>query len=100
MKKFLMISLILFLIMFTALIKNSTKKIEDEIFAGEEKLISLKKELQEVKLEYDYLSSSEKLLEFQDLYFDDLLVRKEIEEMKIINKKFKEININKFNFSK
>ena len=32
MKKFFVIFLILFLILFTAFIKNSTKKIEDEIF--------------------------------------------------------------------
>ena len=45
MKKFSIISLILFLILFTALIKNSTKKIEDEIFTVKESLIGLKKRI-------------------------------------------------------
>ena len=36
MKKFLIISLILFLVLFTAFIKNSTKRIDDEIFVLKE----------------------------------------------------------------
>ena len=39
-------------------------------------LESLKKDFENIKLEYDYLSSAEKLLEFQNLYFDDELVKK------------------------
>ena len=87
MKKFSVIFLILFLILFTALIKNSTKRIDDEIFATKENMRSLKKDFENIKLEHDYLSSAEKLLEFQNLYFDDELVKKDIQEIKIINNK-------------
>ena len=38
MKKFLVISVIFFLIFFTAFIKNSTKRIDDLIFSSEENL--------------------------------------------------------------
>ena len=93
MKKFLVISLILFLILFTAIVKNSTKRIDDEIFVKKENLIGLRKEFEIVKLEYEYLSSAENLLEFQNLYFDDELVKKDIQEIIIINK-----SLNKFNF--
>ena len=86
MKKFSVISLILFLILSTALIKNSTKKIDDNIFVLEENLRSLKKEFENIKLENDYLSSTEKLLEFQNLYFDDELIKKDLEDIKIIIK--------------
>ena len=44
MKKFFTIFLILFLIMFTAIIKNSSKTIEDETFLVEENIRGLKKE--------------------------------------------------------
>ena len=44
MKKFSINFLILFLILFTALIKNSTKRIDDEIFATKENIRILKKE--------------------------------------------------------
>jgi len=73
MKKFFIISLIIFLILFTAIIKNSTKKIEEAIFASEENIRILNSELKNIRLEFEYLSSSEKLLEFQNLYFDDEL---------------------------
>ena len=86
MKKFFVVLLILFLILFTALIKNSTKKIDDNIFVLEENLRSLKKEFENIKLENDYLSSAEKLLEFQSLYFDNELIKKDLEDIKIIKR--------------
>tara|TARA_Y100000996_G_scaffold384037_1_gene340464 strand:- start:273 stop:548 length:276 start_codon:yes stop_codon:yes gene_type:complete len=87
MNKLLIISLIFLLILTTAFIKNSTKKIDDEIFTLKENLRSFNKELEKVKLEFNYLSSAEKLLEFQNLYFENELVQKDIKEIKIINKK-------------
>tara|TARA_Y100000768_G_scaffold218959_1_gene165079 strand:+ start:34 stop:339 length:306 start_codon:yes stop_codon:yes gene_type:complete len=97
MKKFLVIFLILFLILFTALIKNSTKRIDDEIFAIKENIRSLKKDFENIKLENDYLSSAEKLLEFQNLYFDDELVKKDIQEIKTINQSSEKLEIGQLN---
>ena len=87
MKKFLVIFLILFLVLFTAIIKNSTKRINDKIFVIKENIRDLEKEFENIKLEYEYLSSAEKLLKLKDLYFDDDLVKKDIKEIKIINNK-------------
>ena len=98
MKKFLIISLILFLILFTAFIKNSTKRIDDQIFTLKEDMRSLKRDFENIKLEHDYLSSAEKLLEFQVLYFEDELVKKDIQNMKIINTSTKELTIKQFKF--
>ena len=92
MKKFWIISLILFLVLITAVIKNSTKKLEDKIFTTNEKLRSLNKELENVKLEFDFLSSAEKLLNFQNLYFDEELIQKEIKEIKIIKNQTEKFN--------
>ena len=86
MKKFSVISLIMSLILFTALIKNSTKKIDEKIFGKEENLRSLNQEYKNAKLEFEYLSSSEKLLEFQNLYFDEQMVQKELKEINLIKK--------------
>ena len=99
MKKISVISLILFLILFTAIVKNSTKRIDDMIFISEENIRSLKKDLENLKLENEYLSSSEKLLEFQSMYFDEELVKKELEEIKVIKKVFKKIEIEQLSFS-
>lgn len=86
MKKFSVISLIMSLILFTALIKNSTKKIDEEIFGKEENLRFLNQEYKNAKLEFEYLSSSEKLLEFQNLYFDEQMAQKELKEISLIEK--------------
>ena len=96
MKKFLVISLIFFLIFLTAFIKNSTKRIDDEIFTIKENIRGLNKDFENIKLEHDYLSSAEKLLEFQDLYFDDDLIKKDIQNIKIINVMKNKIEIKPF----
>ena len=83
MKKFALAAVILFLVISTAIIKNTTKKIEDEIFTAKENVRVLKSEFQNISLEYDYLSSAEKLLEYQSLYFEDELVQKNINDIKI-----------------
>ena len=93
MKKFLVISLILFLILSTAFIKNSTKRINDEIYTISENIRSLKKDFESIKLEYEYLSSAEKLIEFQNLYFDNELFKKDIQEMKRINSRSDKLEI-------
>ena len=99
MKKFFVISLILFLILFTALIKNSTKRIDDEIFLVKENIKDLKKDYEKVKLEHEYLSSAEKLLEFQNLYFENELIKRDIKEIKIIHKNLDNINITELLFN-
>ena len=98
MKKFSVIFLILFLILFTALIKKSKKRIDNEIFATKENMRSLKKDFENIKLEHDYLSSAEKLLEFQNLYFDDELVKKDIQEINTINLSSEKLKIEQFKF--
>ena len=94
MKKFSVIFLIVFLILSTALIKNSTKRTDDEIFTIKENIRALTKDFENIKLEYEFLSSTEKLLEFQNLYFDDELVKKDINEIKIIDQSTKKLQIN------
>jgi len=95
MKKFSLIFLILFLILLTAFIKNSTKRIDDQIFVINESIRDLNKNFENIKLEHDYLSSAEKLIEFQNLYFDDELVKKKIENIKILNLTKDKIDIKK-----
>ena len=84
MKKITIIFLIFFLILFTAVIKNSTKRIDDKIFVTKENIRILKKEFENIKLEYDYLSSAEQLIEFQNLYFEDELIKRDIQNIKVI----------------
>ena len=85
MKKFIIFSFIFFLVITTSLIKNSTKKIEDEIYLTKENIILLSKRYKNSKLEFNYLSSSENLMEYQKLYFENLLEKKSLANLKLIN---------------
>ncbi len=98
MKKFLVIIFIFLLIFSTAIIKNSTKKIEDEIFSVKESLKDFENELDDTKLEFDYLSSTEKLLEYQSLYFEKDLIQKNINSIKILKKRLNDLLISNLNF--
>ena len=84
MKKIIVTTVIFLLIISTALIKNSAKKNEDKIFTLKENLRVLNYELDNIQLENDYLSSPDKLLEYQVLYFDDELIKKDIQTLKKI----------------
>ena len=52
MKKTLIIFFVTFLVLFTAFIKNSTKRIDDEIFLTEENIRILKKDYHIIFLDY------------------------------------------------
>ena len=98
MKKFIIIFFTIFLILFTALIKNSTKRIDDEIFIVKENNRVLKNDFEMMKLEYNYLSSADQLIKFQDLYFSDKLIKKDLQNIKIIYETNDGIKIEMLNF--
>ena len=84
MKKYFAILMIIFLILLTALIKNSTKRIDDEIFIVKENMRFLRKQINDLKLEYTYLSSGKKLMDFKVRFFDENLSVKRKNEIKIL----------------
>ena len=73
--KQLVVAVIFVLILITSLIKTSTKEIEDQIFIVKENIRTLKSELEDVLLEFNYLSSPEKLVQYQGQYFEKDLVK-------------------------
>jgi hypothetical protein len=81
----LILSSVFFLLLFTSLVKNSTKNIDDRIFNIKENIRDLKVKFEDIKLEFDYLGSAEKLLEYQNLYFENELSKKNITEIKTLN---------------
>tara|TARA_X000000368_G_C22895326_1_gene651600 strand:- start:615 stop:917 length:303 start_codon:yes stop_codon:yes gene_type:complete len=99
MKKFFVFILIFSLIVVTSLIKNSTKELDDEIYSLNENIRFLENRLEDTKLEYDYLSSSEKLLEYQKLYFENFLQKKSIDEINTIKISNNKLSINKLKIS-
>jgi hypothetical protein len=76
--------IIFILILATSIVKNSTKEIEDRIFAVNENIRPLKKELSDVLLEYNFLSSPGKLTQYQAQYFEKDLMKTDITKIKEI----------------
>ncbi len=99
MKKFFVTLFVFSLIFSTAIVKNSTKRIDDEIFVLKENIRDLKKNFENTRLEFDYLSSTEKLLQFQNLYFDNELIKFDIQKIQTITRKNNEIEIGQLNFN-
>ena len=100
MKKFFVTLFVFSLIFLTAIVKNSTKRIDDEIFVLKENIRDLKKNFENTRLEFDYLSSTEKLLQFQNLYFDNELIKFDIQEIQTITRKYNGIEIGQLSFNK
>ena len=81
MKK-VVLTIIFVLILSTSLVKNSTKEIEDKILTVDEGITSLKSEFGDILLEYNYLSSPEKLTQYQTQYFQKDLIKIDILKIK------------------
>ena len=95
MKKAVLV-IIFVLILFTSLVKNSTKEIEDKIFMVNENIRPLKSELGDMLLEYNYLSSPDKLTQYQTQYFEKDLIKIDITKIKKLTQKSNHIKISDF----
>ena len=82
MKKISIFCLIVFLLISTSIIKNSTKKIEQQIYNAKENIRILNNQYEIVKLDYDYLTSPSKLLKFKNEYFKNEFNNYEILKIK------------------
>ena len=95
MKK-IVFAIIFILIFATSLVKNSTKEIEDKIFMVNENIRPLKSELGDMLLEYNYLSSPDKLTQYQTQYFEKDLIKIDIIKIKKLTKKNNHIKVSNF----
>ena len=84
MKKIILIFSILFLIVVTTFTKNSTKKLDNQIFNIRENIRVLKDKYELVLLDYNFLTTPKKLLEYQSKYFEADLVPLDIIQIKEI----------------
>ena len=95
MKKIVFV-IIFVLILFTSLVKNSTKEIEDKIFMVNENIRPLKSEFGDVLLEYNYLSSPNKLIQYQTQYFEKNLIKIDIMKIKKLTEENNYMNVSDF----
>ncbi len=97
MKKIFLFFAVIFLIVTTTLIKNSTKKLENQIFTTKENISVLKDKYELVLLDYNYLTSPKKLLDYQFQYFEKELTNIDINDIKELIVKNDKILIQNFN---
>ena len=97
MKKFFLFFTVIFLIVVTTYTKNSTKKLENKIFITEENISVLKDKYELVLLDYNYLTSPKKLLNYQSQYFEKELSNIDVNNIKELIIKKEKILIQNFN---
>ena len=100
MKKLFLIFFIIFLTIFTTVTKNSTKKLESQIYSAKEKISILKNKYELVLLDYNYLTTPKKLIEYQSKYFEDSLIFLDINKIKKIKEENNELIILESNKNK
>ena len=85
MRNYIIILIIVILIIFTSLVKTSTRDLEAKIFKSKEqiKVLTDKKEL--ILLEYNFLSSPERLFELKKLFLEEELISLKLKKFININ---------------
>ena len=86
MKKYLIFFSITFLIIFTSIIKNSTRELETKIFNSKERIKILINKKEMILLQNNYLTSPQRLFELKKIFFG-----KELEVLEL--KQFKRFNL-------
>ena len=89
MKKTFLFIIIIFLAVGTTLTKNSTIRLENQIFNTKENISLLKDKYELIRLDFNYLTNPKKLLDYQSQYFENELSKIEINQIKelVINNK-------------
>ena len=95
MKKLFFFVPIILLIFATTLTKNSTKKLDKEIFQLKENIRILEDRYELTLLDYSILTSPKKLMEYQQFYFEDKFIQKKIENLSKIEFLSDKLKINK-----
>ena len=95
MKKIFFFIPVILLIFATTVTKNSTKKLDKKIFEIKENVRVLQEKYELVMLEYNYLTSPKKLMEYQKKYFDNELFESDIQSLNWIEIQNDEMKIKK-----
>ena len=95
MKKLIFFTPVILLIFATTVTKNSTKKLDKEIYEIKENVRVLQEKYELVMLEYNYLTSPKKLMEYQKKYFDNELFEADIQSLNWIEIQNQDVKIKK-----
>ena len=82
MRKLIFLIPVIFLILATTLTKNATKQLDKKIFETKENIRVLENRLELVLLDYNFLTSPKKLMEYQTKFFENNLIQLNISNIK------------------
>ena len=94
MRKLIFLIPVIFLILATTLTKNSTKQLDKKIFETKENIRVLENRFELVLLDYNFLTSPKKLMEYQSTFFENNLIQLNINELNILET-LEDITLNK-----
>tara|TARA_B100000965_G_scaffold353248_1_gene328970 strand:- start:175 stop:489 length:315 start_codon:yes stop_codon:yes gene_type:complete len=97
MKKIIIFLTVFFLIIVTTITKNSTKNLESKIFIVKENISVLQEQYELIVLDFNVLSTPQKLLEYQAKYFENELSPIDINEIKEIDLREDQVKISNLN---
>ena len=86
MKDLIIIFCLIFLISLTAIVKTSSKKIEEEVFVLKDKLSLLKDKYSIVSFEHTYLSKPSRLIQIMKDHKNEEYTHLEISDFKTLSK--------------
>ena len=86
---------VIFLIIATTITKHSTKKLDKDIFELKENIRILEDRYELVLLDYNFLTSPKRLMEYQQQYFDSELIEINIENLNWIKINKNDVGIGK-----
>ena len=95
MKKLFFFIPVILLVFATTVTKNSTKKLDKKIFEIKENVRVLQEKFELEMLEYNYLTSPKKLMEYQKKYFDNELFEADIKSLNWIETQNDNLKIKK-----
>ena len=88
MKNLMIAFCLISLVLFIAIIKTSSKKVEEQIFDLNENLSLLKEKHNILSLEYTYLSNPSRLISIMKSHKKDEYIHINAADIKILNKKY------------
>ena len=88
MKNLVIVFCLIFLSSLTAIIKTSSKKIEEQTFILNENLSFLKEKYELILLEHTYLSNPSRLISIMKSHKNEEYIHTNAADIKILNKKY------------
>lgn len=85
MKNLILLTIFIFFLIFTSIIKNTTRTIEKELVKLNKEIKELNILMEEATLEYEYLTSPSYLQSLHLKFFDENLIHYKREDIKNLN---------------